>query len=95
MCRVYKAKAGWYARLCYYHGNRRGVHVSVPVGYELQKKHYPRRSPPRSPREVRKKKEVARCIFCGSCLSRHNTSGVCSFCTEYPKRHIPVQFSEE
>lgn len=42
MCRVYKAKTGWFVRLCYYHRERKGEHVPVSKGYELQGAHYPR-----------------------------------------------------
>jgi hypothetical protein len=42
MCRIYKANSGWFVRLCYYHQYRRGEHVPVPEGYEMQGQHYPR-----------------------------------------------------
>jgi len=48
MCRVYKANAGWFIRLCYYHRERKGEHVPVPHGYKLERQHYPRSGQTRS-----------------------------------------------
>ena len=89
MCRIYKAKAGWYVRLCYYHKERKGEHVPVPKGFELKTRHYPkqrqlgRRS---SSTKQPVKRHPRRCVYCNLCLSRHNTTGVCVFCTEHPER---------
>jgi len=41
MCRVYRAKRGWYVRLCYATG-RKGARVPVPRGYVLPTRHYRR-----------------------------------------------------
>jgi len=97
MCRVYKATAGWYVRRCYTKGDRVGEKIPVPTGYELEGKHYPlRQSRSRSSSEAHKpslkarKEAVARCIFCGSCLSRHNMTGICAFCAEHPERRPSI-----
>ena len=88
MCRIYRSRAGWYVRLCYVHGDHKGKHVPVPEGYELPGRHYPRQHHKR--RSGAKDREpVRRCIFCGAPLSRHNTTGICSFCTEHPETRPP------
>ncbi len=88
MCRVYRSRRGWYVRLCYVHGDRRGEHVPVPEGYRLPGRHYPRRP---QVRKRRGREPVRRCVFCGAPLSRHNTTGICTFCTEHPERRPPAK----
>lgn len=94
MCRVYKAKAGWYVRLCYYHGERRGERVPVPIGFELERRHYSRKASPSQKTVKRVVAPIRRCTYCGCVLSRHNRSGICTFCTEHPERRPAAQKAE-
>jgi len=90
MCRIYKARAGWYVRLCYYHGDRKGEKIPVPQDFVLDRQHYPRQRSLNLSSRKTGKGEIAQCISCGCCLSRHNTSGICTFCTEHPERRPVV-----
>jgi len=77
MCRVYCSRSGWYVRLCYVHGARRGDHVQVPRGYVLDGRHYRRGGPMRAPKQRR---FARRCWRCGGPLSRHAEAQTCQSC---------------
>jgi len=94
MCRVYKSKGGWYVRLCYYHRERCGEHIPVPDGFELSGRHYPRQG---STRQVgnppRRRQDIPRCRYCGTCLSRDSVQAgdeMCRVCWEHPERRPPL-----
>ena len=73
MCRVYRCKRGWYVRLCSATG-RKGERIPVSHDYVLETAHYPCEH--RLRRVIAKRNAgpmpVARCLDCGTALSREN-----------------------
>ncbi len=86
MCRVYEKQGHRYVRLCYVHGARRGQHVPVPPDYTLPGRHYPRITPSKTKKRVKREKPN-RCAVCGACMSRHSLP-VCTYCIEEARKGL-------